>query len=631
MRVPVLPRHLHIVFLLATVLAALLAAGPARPVSGQSPTGTIYLAKVVLGDPADATWFSAEVVGDPSQTYGFSQATSGAIPDVPLDAPVMVRELLPVGYDYVGWAFGTFARRLVCPDAPQSDRDAAEVTLTEKSPQAVICFYNRPRQNDQPGGPAGELIVRKVIPGFPEDETPFTVELQSPTFDSQGVFPRAVITQSSPATFTLFPNEPHRIQELLLNTPYRYLGWSFGWYKGEASGCPEQPENTAGGWPEFSFDPDRDGTGPFVICLYNAPGRRAEPVDPVDPDLPRSGTILVRKVIPGAPGDETLFTVEVSQAGSSAPPSTAEFSQQQHAKFSPLPPGIYRVRELPAPGYATLGWAYGHLTVGKEGPVGLSCPEEPQFEGGETTVEFTGVPPSPENDGPLGDPPIDESGNILYCFYNAPAASSEDPQETGVTIRIEKTENVVGFEHPGAGWSFTVSGCGIKPRTVVTGPDGSATVDALPPAIACSYTVSETPRPGWTALTPSQEARPQQPGETVTLRFLNIRDWNPPCLGFCGEVLPPTDSEPPAPATPAPQVPVPTPPAAATPAPGAGGPPASSSNPGPQGPNASLATPIPPATGNGHAPEPPPLAWLLVALASASLGASTLALAALRR
>lgn len=137
-------------------------------------------------------------------------------------------------------------------------------------------------------------------------------------------------------------------------------------------------------------------------------------------------------------------------------------------------------------------------------------------------------------------------------FYNQPR----------VTIRVQKTLNVIGFTSPGAGWTFTLTGCGIASQQGTTNQNGVVEFTDLPPAIGCSYTVTETVQSGWTPQFISQTAQPTQGGQVVTLTFLNIRDFNPPCVDpndpRCVPPPPPT-------VTPTPPTPTTTPPTTTTP------------------------------------------------------------------
>ena len=193
-------------------------------------------------------------------------------------------------------------------------------------------------------------------------------------------------------------------------------------------------------------------------------------------------------------------------------------------------------------------------------------------------------------------------------FYNQPR----------VTIRVHKTLNIVGFTSNGQGWQFTLTGCGITPQTKTTDANGIAEFTDLPPAIGCSYTVTETVQPGWTPQFVSQTAQPVAGGQVVTLEFLNIRTFDPPCTDpndpRC--VPPPPPSTPtPTPTTPTTTTSTPTPTATPTNTPT----PTPTNTPVTQiagertpGPVAALATPQAPATGDGFGSAQGGMSLLLV-------------------
>ncbi|MCL4866501.1 MAG: hypothetical protein KJZ47_11450, partial [Gemmatimonadales bacterium] len=56
-----------------------------------------------------------------------------------------------------------------------------------------------------------------------------------------------------------------------------------------------------------------------------------------------------------------------------------------------------------------------------------------------------------------------------------------------------------------------------------TGVDGKATFTDLPPAVGCSYTVTETVIGGWSAINPVQVTAPATAGQTAVLNFTNIK------------------------------------------------------------------------------------------------------------
>jgi hypothetical protein len=110
---------------------------------------------------------------------------------------------------------------------------------------------------------------------------------------------------------------------------------------------------------------------------------------------------------------------------------------------------------------------------------------------------------------------IPDGGTTVIQYFNQP--------RTG--IKVSKTE--VSLAHPGgapgAGWSFTLSGCGIAPQVAATNAAGQAQFDNLPLAVNCTYTVTETQKAGWSAINPVQAANPVTPGGYTTLSFTNVK------------------------------------------------------------------------------------------------------------
>jgi fimbrial isopeptide formation D2 family protein/uncharacterized repeat protein (TIGR01451 family) len=309
------------------------------------------------------------------------------------------------------------------------------------------------------------------------------------------------------------------------------------------------------------------------------------------------GRILVRKVVKGQPGDTTSFTAELTGPGITGT-ATQPFSQQTLGLFLGLSAGTFTVSEQPKPGYAYLGWAVG--TIGRDT---VECPANPTGTGSASVTLSTLAP------------------NAAICFYN----------EARVTIRVHKTLNVVGFTRNGQGWQFTLEGCGVGPLTGTTGADGVVEFPDLPPAIGCSYTVTETVQPGWSPQSRSQTAQPVAGGQVVTLEFLNIKDFDSPCT----DPSDPRCVPPPPPSTP---TPTPTRGTTSTPTPTAT--PTNTPTPTPTntpvtqiagektpGPGASP-TPLAPSTGYGFGSAQGGMSLLLVlaGLISLSLGLGFIAL-----
>ncbi len=318
-----------------------------------------------------------------------------------------------------------------------------------------------------------------------------------------------------------------------------------------------------------------------------------------------SGTLHVAKVVRGQPGDTTSFTATISGPGISGSASQP-FSQQRPAILPGLAAGTFTLSEAPQAPYTYAGWAYGTV----EG-ASVQCPANPTSSAAAATVTLTNVAPQ-----------------AVVCFYNDPP----------VNIVVHKVLNALGTTSNGAGWQFTLTGCGVTPQTKTTGADGKATFSDLPPAVGCSYTVTETVQAGWTPQSVSQTAQPTRGGETVTLTFVNSWDWNPRCI----DPMEPGCSEPPRTPTPTPTPPAGTPtPPAGTPTPTPTTPAATSTptatptntpvtqvagerTPGPGG----SPTPLAPATGFGPGQGQGSVSLLLVlaGLVSLGLGLSFLAL-----
>ncbi len=143
---------------------------------------------------------------------------------------------------------------------------------------------------------------------------------------------------------------------------------------------------------------------------------------------------------------------------------------------------------------------------------------------------------------------VDGAENVLrgVVFYNQPR----------VNIEVDKVEISLATPAgaPGNGWSFTLSGCNITPQVAVTGVNGKATFSDLPPAVGCSYTVTETVKAGWSAISPVQVTAPTTAGQTAVLSFTNVKIEVPE---FTPTPVPPTGTPVPPTVTPVPPTPVP--------------------------------------------------------------------------
>lgn len=205
---------------------------------------------------------------------------------------------------------------------------------------------------------------------------------------------------------------------------------------------------------------------------------------------------------------------------------------------------------------------------------------------------------------------------VRFNFYNQPR----------VNIEVNKTEISLATPAgaPGNGWSFTLSGCNITPQVAVTGVNGKATFTDLPPAIGCSYTVTETVKSGWSAINPVQVTAPTAAGQTAVLNFTNVKIEV--CTNCTTIVTPtPTPPTPTATATPKPSE-TPTSPTATPETPTQK--PTEEATAGARTPGPGQ-TPIAPSTGNGllgSGPAGVNMLLALVGLLAISLGTTILAL-----
>lgn len=110
---------------------------------------------------------------------------------------------------------------------------------------------------------------------------------------------------------------------------------------------------------------------------------------------------------------------------------------------------------------------------------------------------------------------IPEGGTTVIQFFNQP--------RTGIKVAKTEISLATPAGAPGAGWSFTLSGCGIVPQVATTNAAGQAQFDNLPLAVGCTYTVTETQKAGWSAINPVQVANPVTPGGYATLSFTNVK------------------------------------------------------------------------------------------------------------
>ncbi len=474
--------------------------GDADPFSfANCKKSTIIVKKVVTNVVDDTTQFTV-TLSDGSQSSQTGQiaesSSSGPVNatfnNVSPNTSYTITEQPQNGYQVLGWAL---ASGEACPEGPIDVRltnltiqgngaidgndNTAEVIVAPGA-TVVVCFYNER---------FGNVVVDKQVstntatPGVPFTWTITVNVAGGPTSSA------LTLSDTLPAGFTY--GSPSATSPLSCTLSSDTLECTL-------------PQNT----PIGTYTVTIQATAPtnnFEICgehtnTVSFSGAGTEGTDSATVTVgcvASDGTILVRKVVVGQPGDTTTFTANLTGPGISGT-ATEPFSQQAPGIFAGLAAGTFTVSEQSPTGYQYLGWAYGTI-VGSQ----VQCPAQPTNNAASTNVTLTTTSP-----------------RAAVCFYN----------EARVTIRVKKVLNVVGFTNPGANWQFTLTGCGITPQTKTTDANGVAEFTDLPPAIGCQYTVTETVQAGWTPQFVSQTAAPTQGGQVVELTFLNIRVFDPPCV-----------------------------------------------------------------------------------------------------
>jgi hypothetical protein len=500
------------------------------------------------------------------------------------------------GYQVLGWAYAN--QNGTCPAGPALETGAT-ANLNELQPGAnvVICFYNER---------FGNVVVDKQAPsGSIAPGTPFnwTISVSVATGPTASLL---TLSDTLPVGFTY---GPIITSDSALNCSLSGLNLTCTLNAGTGPGT-------------YTVTiPATAPTGTFEICgphkntvTFDGAGIEGVKSDDATVNIgctASDGRILVKKVVRGQPGDTTSFTANLTGPGITDT-ATQSFSQGAPGFFLGLAAGDFTVSEASQAGYTYAGWAFGTITGDT-----VTCPANPTSVGN-ALVTITNVNPQ-----------------AAICFYN-------DPK---VTVRVHKTLNVIGFTSPGAGWQFTISGCNITPQTKTTDANGIAEFTDLPPAIGCSYQVTETVQTGWTPQFVTQYAQPTKGGEVAELDFLNIRVYDPPCVdpndARCTPPPPPSTPTPTAtPTTPGQPTPSATPPTPGQPTNTPTATPTNTPTPTPTntpvttiagertpGPGQSP-TPLAPATGYGFGASQGGMNLLLVVagLISLSLGLGFLAL-----
>ncbi|MBE7518906.1 MAG: hypothetical protein HS107_06630 [Thermoflexaceae bacterium] len=264
------------------------------------------------------------------------------------------------------------------------------------------------------------------------------------------------------------------------------------------------------------------------------------------------GGLLIKKVNDGG-ASSTQFKADIEGGN-----QDLTFSEQTASEIQALANGAYTVTEDAASGYDYLGWT---VLAGD-----AACPATPANSSAEASVGLSGT----------------ETKTL--CFYN----------RKQVTIRVHKIERFLGGqERDGEGWGFELNGCGVH-QTGTTDGSGDVAWTGLPPALGCSYTISENGRDGWEFENPGNGRVTVTPGPGADTSVTFVNRGLLACRGEeCAVTLP-------QPATPAPTrtvepTPTPTKPVATETVAGA-------RTPGsPGGTMQAQATPAAPSAGSGSA------------------------------
>jgi hypothetical protein len=484
--------------------------------------GEIIVKKVVTNVVNDTTQFNVTLTdGENSQTgqiaeWNGSAPVNATFGNLPLDGNYTVTEGPQYGYQVLGWAFAVNG---VCPDEPTSTTGdaSAEVGYLFPGQTVVVCFYNER---------FGNVVVDKQAPATavaPGTTFNWVISVSVANGPTSSLL---TLTDTLPAGFTY--GTPTVTSPLSCTLTAGVLTCTL-------------PANTGIGTYTVTI-PATAPTGTFEICgphtntvafwgagtgpngaLFTEGNPGTDSATMTVGCVAADGRILVSKVVRGLPGDTTSFTANLTGPGIVGT-ATTPFSQQNLGLFLGLDAGTFTVSETPNPAFTYAGFAVGTI-IGER----VQCPANPTSAAVNASVTLTNISPQ-----------------AAICFYN-------DPK---VTIVVHKVLDSVGFQSPGEGWVFTLHGCGIGPISATTNAAGIVTFANLPPAIGCSYTVTETTQAGWVPQFISQTTQPTQPGQVVTLTFLNIRTFDPPCVLPDDPRCPPPGTPTP---TPTPVTPTPTP------------------------------------------------------------------------
>lgn len=406
--------------------------------------GTLIVKKVVTNVEDDDTKFDVTVTpsgGGASQTGTIVETDADGTPFRVEAGTYTVTEDVPSGYNFLGWRLA--GEQGECPAGNPQNADA-EVQVPAGD-TAVVCLYNEKhgtvtveKTNDTngtatPGGSFTWTITVTVSDGPLGQDVVVSDPLPN------GSLTYGTIT---PATeFTSCDLTPPDIScTLQAGTPAGSYTITIPVTVAESFGACRNFENIA----VLTAGQSELGRASDTVAVQCVAG---------------SGTIIVKKVVPGAGIDTTTFTAVISPV-----PGGTTFSEAMPAVVTGLNAGAYTVTEqLPA------GWQFiGHAVLQGEG----GCPGSPasNLMTANVTVSV--------------DQPI-----WTVCFYNEPR---EEPQTGNIYIRkvvVDQSNQVVSDP---ATFFADIAGFALdRPFSQVSAHVASGVPYG-------TYTVSEDPKAGYT-------------------------------------------------------------------------------------------------------------------------------------
>lgn len=435
-------------------------------------------------------------------------------------------------------------------------------TAPQGADTTTVTFANRelPR--------TGDIIVRKVVTNVDGDTTTFDVTLNPGALTGD-------ISEAGPAGDAQFTDLLANTYTVAEGTQAGYvpLGWAIA--VSSTAGCPASPTGegaadvpvTAGQTTLVCFyneavgsitirKTDLTGGGPWVFTIDGPESYAPQALDGgVDapgetvtiPNVPLGGPYFVDEVNGSSLGqcpdpNETpgnFLTTQTSGANGltiTQPGEDIEFAFTNVPCDIVLGTGtivIEKVRDLNGngqldPGEGMIAW---EATIdgpdypgGQLFPVpaaGLTIPGVTDgaysvTEGSQAGYTLVGV----RVDGGTRD--ASDSANVTVShgvttritFYNQPHFD----------IEVRKTTIDNAVMAAGQGWTFTLTGCGIAPRTGTTNAGGVTTFTNLELPVGCDYTVTESTSADWVvAPSAAQIVGQANPGQTIVVLYTNIR------------------------------------------------------------------------------------------------------------